>query len=51
MDKEFVIIKFDCFKCKEHLIAGFSTDDDVDRVHCDCGKIWLIVKPISITKD
>ncbi|MCF8021050.1 MAG: hypothetical protein K9L62_16865 [Vallitaleaceae bacterium] len=38
---------FNCEKCNTGLVASFSDDDSRDTVHCTCGKVWAVLKPIE----
>ena len=50
MNKEEFIINFYCPNCTEKITTIIRNDDYKDVYHCNCGKIWLVVRPLDISE-
>lgn len=44
-------IIFECEKCGERLQTYIPVYENQDKVHCKCGKIWIVIKPIAGEKE
>lgn len=47
-------VDFNCPKCKSSLNSYFPDEVDdqcTDNVHCSCGKVWRVFKPVNVTDD
>ena len=47
--EENMIIKFRCESCNEVLSASCTDDDMTDKVHCNCGRVYVVLKPFVTT--